>query len=171
MWNFRYSALTLKEVAFPPIVVSILPPKFTLQQLEDEGKMLNFRLIFLKWSLYYELTPLVSIFKSQFSLIVRTVDRQLKIEWAWFDLGIGIQFSFMILFANLSVSFYNNCYIVNDNFLLSFLILKNVLRLVVSTGTQESGYLLDFYCPGSKIGYEYSWNMTLMASTPSVRCD
>lgn len=41
--SFKYSALTLKEVAFPPIVVSILPPKFTLQQLEDEGKMLNFR--------------------------------------------------------------------------------------------------------------------------------
>lgn len=40
----RYSNITLREVAFPPIVVTILPPEFTLQQQEDDGKMLNFRL-------------------------------------------------------------------------------------------------------------------------------
>ena len=41
--SFRYSTITLKEVAFPGIVIPILPPEITLDQLENDGKMLHFQ--------------------------------------------------------------------------------------------------------------------------------
>jgi len=41
--SFRYSTITLKEVAFPEIVIPILPLDITLQQLEDDGKMLHYQ--------------------------------------------------------------------------------------------------------------------------------
>jgi len=42
--SFRYSTVTLKEVAFPEIVIPILPLDVTLQQLEDDGKMLHYQI-------------------------------------------------------------------------------------------------------------------------------
>jgi len=41
--SLRYSKVTLKEVAFPGIVIQILPLEVTLQQLEDDGKMLHYQ--------------------------------------------------------------------------------------------------------------------------------
>jgi len=41
--SFRYSTITLKEVTFPEIVIQILPIEVTLQQLEDDGKMLHYQ--------------------------------------------------------------------------------------------------------------------------------
>jgi len=41
--SFRYSTITLKEVAFPDIVIPVHPLDVTLQQLEDDGKMLNYQ--------------------------------------------------------------------------------------------------------------------------------
>ena len=41
--SFRYSTITLKEVAFPGIVIPILPLDVTLQQLEDDGQMLHYQ--------------------------------------------------------------------------------------------------------------------------------
>jgi len=41
--SFRYSTITLKEVAFPGLVIQILPLEVTLKQLEDECKMLHYQ--------------------------------------------------------------------------------------------------------------------------------
>lgn len=41
--SFRYSTITLNEVAFPGLVINILPLDITLQQLEDDGKMLHYQ--------------------------------------------------------------------------------------------------------------------------------
>ena len=41
--SFRYSTVSLKEVAFPGIVIPILPLDVTLRQLEDDGKMLKYQ--------------------------------------------------------------------------------------------------------------------------------
>ena len=41
--SFRYSTITLKEIAFPGIVIQILPVDVTIQQLEDDGKMLHYQ--------------------------------------------------------------------------------------------------------------------------------
>ena len=41
--SFRYSSITLKEVAFPGNLITILPLDVTLGQLEDDGKMLHYQ--------------------------------------------------------------------------------------------------------------------------------
>jgi len=41
--SFRYSTVVLKEVAFPGVVIPILPLDVALRQLEDDGKMLKYQ--------------------------------------------------------------------------------------------------------------------------------